>query len=328
MTALKEYQRLESSGLWKASEDAQRREVIVSFGDATLVISDTAGRPLTHWSLSAVHRQNVGKRPALFAPAPDSTETLEIEEGELIDAIEKVRKTIERARPRPGRLRWLVRLGLPICLLASALAFGPELIVRQTAAVIPPVKRAAFGNDILGQLENRLGPPCESAFGSTSLAQLERRLLGQGGELVVIPRGLGLAIALPGGVIALDQDLIENVDDPLIVAGHILAAQSVRELDDPLGPLLRHAGTTATVQLLTTGSLPSESLAGYADTLLNTTRAFPELSELEATFERAQVAAKPFFAAQGVELETEITTNPMPVLTDGQWVALQGICLD
>ena len=55
-TALTEYARLESGGLWKAGPDAQRREVVVSFGEATLVLSDTAGRPLTHWSLPAVER--------------------------------------------------------------------------------------------------------------------------------------------------------------------------------------------------------------------------------------------------------------------------------
>ena len=50
MTALKEYARLESGGLWRADADAQRRDVIVSFGDATLVISDSAERALAHWS--------------------------------------------------------------------------------------------------------------------------------------------------------------------------------------------------------------------------------------------------------------------------------------
>ena len=33
MTALKEYQRLECTGLWKETSDSQRREVLVSFGE-------------------------------------------------------------------------------------------------------------------------------------------------------------------------------------------------------------------------------------------------------------------------------------------------------
>jgi len=35
MTALDQYVRLESGGLWRADADAQRRDVAVSFGDAT-----------------------------------------------------------------------------------------------------------------------------------------------------------------------------------------------------------------------------------------------------------------------------------------------------
>lgn len=78
MTALTEYQRLESSGVWRASAQDQRRDVMISIGDATLVIYDTANRPLAHWSLAALVRLNVGTRPALFAPAPDAPEELEV----------------------------------------------------------------------------------------------------------------------------------------------------------------------------------------------------------------------------------------------------------
>lgn len=54
MTALKEYERLESGGLWRMTPQDQRRDVIVSFGDATLVISDSANRALSHWSLAVL----------------------------------------------------------------------------------------------------------------------------------------------------------------------------------------------------------------------------------------------------------------------------------
>lgn len=62
MTALDKYVRLESGGLWRADANAQRRDVGISFGDATLVIADTAGRPVAHWSLPAITRLNPGTR--------------------------------------------------------------------------------------------------------------------------------------------------------------------------------------------------------------------------------------------------------------------------
>ncbi|MEM6897041.1 MAG: hypothetical protein AAF576_06645 [Pseudomonadota bacterium] len=102
MTALKDYARLETTGLWRAQAEAQRREVGVSFGDATLVISDANGRPLTHWSLAAVTRQNPGAMPALFAPDSAEVETLELEDDDMIRAIEQVQKVIAKRGPSPG----------------------------------------------------------------------------------------------------------------------------------------------------------------------------------------------------------------------------------
>ena len=71
MTALSKYQRLEASALWRDSISGQRRDVIVSLGDASLVITDKNERPLTHWSLAAVQRANPGAMPAVFHPDGD-----------------------------------------------------------------------------------------------------------------------------------------------------------------------------------------------------------------------------------------------------------------
>ena len=58
MTALSKYQRLEASAIWRDSISGQRRDVIVSLGDASLVITDKNERPLTHWfpCLGATHK--------------------------------------------------------------------------------------------------------------------------------------------------------------------------------------------------------------------------------------------------------------------------------
>ena len=53
MTALKKYQRLEASGLWRERPGAQARDVIVGLREATLVLSDPRSEaPLT---LSLIH---------------------------------------------------------------------------------------------------------------------------------------------------------------------------------------------------------------------------------------------------------------------------------
>ena len=56
MVALKKYDRIESSGIWRASPDAQRVDVVVSLGDATLTIKTTHEQVLAHWSIAAISR--------------------------------------------------------------------------------------------------------------------------------------------------------------------------------------------------------------------------------------------------------------------------------
>ena len=82
-TAFEKYQRLEASALWRETPEAQRREVIISIGDASLLISDMQDRPLSHWSLTAVERANPGKTPAIFIPGGDDSESLELAENEV-----------------------------------------------------------------------------------------------------------------------------------------------------------------------------------------------------------------------------------------------------
>ena len=125
MTALSEYDRLETTGLWREDPTAQLREVVISLGNATLIITTSTDRPLTHWSLPAVERLNPGEMPAIFAPGPEATETLEISETAMISAIEKVRTVLAKRRARPGRLRLFLILAALMhlwrhCLSATA----------------------------------------------------------------------------------------------------------------------------------------------------------------------------------------------------------------
>ncbi len=101
MTVLAEYQRLESEGLWRATREAQLRDVIVSIGEATLTIAVPNGTALTHWSLPAIVRQNPGETPAVYSPGRDLSETLEIGDPEMVEAIERVLSAIGR---RPGEM--------------------------------------------------------------------------------------------------------------------------------------------------------------------------------------------------------------------------------
>ena len=337
MTALKEYARLESGGIWRAGEDIQRKDVIVSFGDATLVIADTAGRPLAHWSLPAVERMNPGTRPAVFAPDVAATETLEIDDPTMTDAVEKVRKTLARARPRPGRLRWL-GMGLSVAMVAALAVFWlPDAITRQTLSVVPLSKRSEIGATLLGHTQALTGPSCRSDLGRQALDELKIRALGPDfpGQIVVLPSGIAQALYLPGGIITLNRAVVEDHEDPAVAAGHVVAAAASARLIDPLEPILRQAGLRATVTLLTTGDLPPGMLRAYAEVLVAAPAPVLPDAELVASFADAVIPSTPYAYALDLTGETTlglIEADPMSgrdvpqILQDGDWVALQGIC--
>lgn len=337
MTALTQYQRLETEGIWRADTAAQRRDIVVSFGDATLVISDSAGRPLTHWSLAAVVRQNPGRLPAVFALDAEATETLEIADKTMIAAIEKVCAALARARPKPGKLRHLSTATIIVGLIAGAVFWLPGALTRQTMSVVPLSKRSEIGATVLGHLQGLTGPTCRGAAGTQSLARMQARLLGADaiGQIVVIPNGIAGAIALPGGIIVINRSIIEQSDDPAAPSGYILAAANTRDLRDPLSDILTDAGLQVTVQLLTTGELPRNVLRDYAKTLVSRAEAAPTDQILLALFDRARVSSTPYAYARdpsGQSTQGLISADPLAnrdapeVLSDGDWIALQGIC--
>ncbi|SEV96870.1 hypothetical protein SAMN04488515_0444 [Cognatiyoonia koreensis] len=337
MTALKEYARLESGGIWRESPDKAAREVIVSFGDATLVVSDGSGSALTHWSLPAVTRLNAGTRPALFAPDTDADETLEIEDPLMIDAIEKVRKTIARTRPRPRKLRHLSTVLIIGTLAAAGVFWFPGALREQTLSAVPQSKRAEIGATVLGHIQFLTGPSCRGPQGRQALAQLHRRLLGRDadGQIIVAPTGFGDAVGLPGGIIVLDKSIPESTDDPAITAGYVLAAHTTRTINDPLAPILETAGLRGTFTLFTTGELAPEVLKTYAQSLVDGALPPRDPVALVQSFDAARLSTTPFathLASHGAPMPYLIANDPVtgddvaPIMGDGAWVSLQGIC--
>lgn len=337
MTALREYERLESSGIWRANLDVQRRDVVVAFGNATLVITDGAGRPLTHWSLPAVIRQNPGKRPAVFTPDEGAVETLEIDDDLMIGAIEKVRKTLARSRPQRGKLRHFITLGFVAGTAALAVFWLPDALTRQTVSVVPKSKRAEIGTVILGHVQKLTGQRCRDADGVTALALLHTRLLGAEatGRIVILPQLAQGAAAMTGGIIALDRRIVENADDPAVPAGYVIAAIAARRGADPLASVLQAVGLRQTMGLLTTGNLPSDVLADYARSLTEADPTLADEDDLIAAFAAAQIPTTPFaFARDGsdaqtvklIEADAFAERDEPEILSDANWIRLQGIC--
>lgn len=330
MTALDRYARLESTGLWRPAPEGQRRDVGVSFGAATLVIADTAGRPLAHWSLPAIRRLNPAERPALYAPDVDGTETLEIDDTTMVEAIETVRRSLERRRSRPGRLRRSARWGIAALVLGLLVLWLPGALFDQALSSLPAAKRSEIGATLLGHLQRVTGPACRNPLGLAALDRLKSRVLGPEapGQVVVLPGEVPGALYLPGGIIVLDRAMVEGAASPASVAGHILAAAVRRDGADPLGPLLREAGIGATMTLLTTGDLPPDVIEADAQRLATNPPPRAAADHLLAAFDLRRVPIGPWAEEVG---DVGLAVAPpaartAPVMSDGDWVSLQGIC--
>lgn len=337
MTALQEFQRLECTGLWRDAPGGQRREVFVSFGDATLVLSEARSmRAVTHWSLPAILRLNPGEVPARYAPGPDADEELELDDDTMIAAIDKVHSLIAARRPHPGRLRNLLLGAGLIAVLGAGTFWMPHALMDRTAAALPEATRAEIGRVALADIERLTGPACNGADGAAALDRLRLRVAGDAGQTVILAAPLKRPVMLPGRILALPRTLIEAEDRPEPVAAAMLAAEVGAEQDPPLRDVLRFAGFRATIGLLTSGTLPPDALTGFGETAIAERRALPPQRDLVARFAAAGLSTAGLAATQdpgSAAARALLADDPhpadaSPVMTDTDWVALQGICIE
>ncbi|MBT6191031.1 MAG: hypothetical protein HOI22_12320 [Tateyamaria sp.] len=335
MTALSKYDRLEATGLWRATSSEQRREVVVSIGDATLVISDLNDQALTHWSLAAVERVPSEGQGAVFCPDGDPNETLDLgpDEAEMIEAINMLRRAVAKSRPKPGRLRWLGAAASMSAVLALTVFWLPGALVEHALRVVPYVKEAEIGAALLARIERVSGPPCRSVGASPALTMLAERTGVD--RIVILPGGVREALSLPGGTVVLNRILVEDFDEPDVAAGYVLNEKVRDVLAAPLRQLLEHAGTRATATLLTTGKLPAHALDAYAEAQLANTVGPLSADALLPAFSEAKVRSTPYALARDISGEETLAlieadpmggTPPDPIMRDIMWLQLQAIC--
>lgn len=337
MTALNQYARLEASGVWRETPQTARRDVIVSFGDATLVLSDPRSEmPLAHWSLPAVIRLNPGTVPARYSPGGVGVdEELELDDDLMISAMEKVHRVIEERRPHPGRLRGTLMMSAAVAMCLIGFFWLPPALMQHAAKVAPPAQQAEIGRIVLADLARSTGSPCARPNAAPALDRLAARLLGPGQKIAVLPTTLHTAIRLPGPVTVIGNDLIEAQQSSEPAAGHILAAEASAFQHDPMLGALRFAGPRAALRLLTSGELPEDALTGYGELLLARSSARPDDEALLELFSTARISSEPYARSLDPTGETTLalieadpfrTAPPAPVLDDRSWIVLQQIC--
>lgn len=337
MTALKKYARLEATGLWRERPEEQRREVIVSVGNTSLIIADSKDRPLAHWSLAAIARANPGEFPARYHPDGDAEESLEFteSEAEMVKAIEKLRRVIDRRRPKPGRLRLIISAMILATVCGLAVFWLPQAVQTYALRVVPDVKRLEIGLKLIEQMSSFSGKPCRSDSGNAALNRLSQRLLGDPDRLWVLPNGVKQTAHVPGGLILIHREVLEDFEDPDVVAGYILAETLRAAQHDSLGQLLSFSGTLSVFRLITTGKMSDNALKKYAEHLLLQPPQPVAIDQLVDQFSAQRLRAAPYAYAVDVTgeqtldlIEADGAANVLfePSLSDNYWIRLQAIC--
>ena len=264
------------------------------------------------------------------------SETLEIDDPDMILAIEKVQRALDAAAPKPGRLRVWIALGVTATIAAGAIFWLPGALMRQTLAVVPNAKRVEIGAIILAHVQTKTGAVCRDTTAQAAAGTLATRVFGAGTPLniVVVPKLDQGALAMPGGLIILDAGLLQAADDPVAVAGFVLASHVALGNHDSLEPVLRQAGLATTFGLLTTGDIPRDVLQRHTEAVLDQPAPQADPADLRRAFAAANLPQRPYQVLADARSGTmpDLGRDPLdgqpspPVMTDSAWISLQNIC--
>jgi hypothetical protein len=334
MTALERYQRLEATGLWREGPDAPAREVIVSFGDATLTLSDLEERPLGHWALAGMRALEETRDGATYATTADGYETLTIRDGEMIAAIGAVSRSAVPHRgttdARRGRRVW------PAVAVVAAIAalawFGPAFLRDQAVRMTPPELAAEYGDRMLLDIMGSRGALCAAPDGVRALEALASLVLPDAApEVRVIGLGTAPFALLPGGAILLDRGVIEAATDPQVVAGWMALVWPAPGPDGGVEALMRAAGPTGQLRHVFSGDVGAPAVSRAAAAALDTEPRADRAALAMARIEAAGMGSAGFaesLRAAGIAAPAGSAGDPAapPVVGPAEWAAIRAVC--
>ena len=337
MTALTQYQRLEATGIWRKSAEAQRLDVIISIGESSLVITDINEKPLAHWSLAALAVTQSKDGSKLYHPDGDPGEILELgsNENEMAKAIEKLMKAVDRRRPKPGRLRIFSLASISIVILGLSIFWLPAALRDYTQKIIPEVREQEMGKAVFNEFISFVGAPCSRELGIIALDKFSSNLSLEEYSFYIVPSETIEAIHLPGKIIVVSKALVEDFDDPDVLAGHILAQIQREAKSNALDELMKQMNNIEIIQFLLGKSPDASTLRGFSKDWIIKKQVDIDLEILMNEFNKRAISALPYsYAIDVTGQSTQFMINSekisqkvrKPSLDDSAWLALQTIC--
>ena len=261
MTALERYAKLEAVARYLDGVGSEAREVVLSFGERSLIIMGLDDRPIAHWPLASLRALGPpAEYPLELVPDPASHERVLLEDREMGAAIAEVCPDLHHLPPAPPRrgVRALFWLGAVAAAALAGVALVPPLPERMVD-LVPPEREAALGEAVAARLPTLLsdGPAaglCVAEEGQAALRALAARLAPAGSTTSGLAAPLRLsvldhpgvdALALPGGRVVILRGLIEAARTPEALAGVVAHAAGHAFRRDPLEAALDRPGLGA-----------------------------------------------------------------------------------
>jgi hypothetical protein len=162
MSARQTYILFAAPGRWREAPDGPARDVIVSLGNATLVLTDVQDRILGHWALAGIRAVGESDGSIVYTMAGDGADTLSIGDRDMNAAIAEFSCASSSPTPRARRTR---RRRLPV--VAPLMILGA---VTMLAVYGPPVIRAQSKRLIAREQAIEAGDQSKRCLGHTLAA--------------------------------------------------------------------------------------------------------------------------------------------------------------
>lgn len=293
MTALDRYAKLEAVARYHAGQDVPAREVVLSFGERSLIIMGMNDEALAHWPLASLRALGPAETlPVELVPDPTSAERLVLDDREMAAAIREVCPDLHRApppQPRRRLPRGIVGAGVAAVLLGAAAMFIVPRLPDSLVDLVPVEREAVLGEAVAARLPALLSPVappglCIAEEGVAALRALTDRLTPGAGldwplRVSVIDHPAADALALPGGRVLLFRGLLQASRSPEEIAAVIAHAIGHARVRDPMRATLGHAGAAALASVLV-GDITDNTIV--ADTAAALDARYPPEAEARA----------------------------------------------
>jgi len=294
--------------------------------------------PIAHWSLSAIREVGKSATQTVYAVDGDTQTTLTITEKPMQEALEKVvefmRVSAGGGAKKKSRVRpWAI--GFSVAALLTLIAMSPALMRDFAHRLISPQRSQVLAAEMLPLIEERTGPACDTPAGSAALSKVARRMSPDGsGKLHVLDLGDVPAIALPGGNVVLNSEVIRNASGPSEIAGWAAVGLAGSTKSPALSGLFDSGGTWDGIKFILTGDLPERAMNRSINRLLISRKVLTPEIEMAVVDSMKEASVHPAALVAGLRREGLSTSlvpwggnsATEPVLTDDEWVAVQSIC--